>query len=475
MKKTKLKKFVRFCSSLKFAVIIIVLLGIVTATGTIIESKYDTFTAQKLVYKSPYMMVTLGLLVFVLIMVLVDRWPWKRHQTGFVFAHFGLIILLYGSFVTMQWGLDASMPLAIGQTERGVITDQTELVVWASNDGEMWRSVYQQDVDFFLNPPKGKNKIKIPLPKSDMLVEDYEPYAFLERKFVASKETKRGAGVRFQIQNQFVNVIDWLVQNDNARGAYSDLGPARIVLVRGDYNPTSKNEIVLFTQGEKEEFKYEIHSSKDPKNVKRGVVAAGSELDTGWMGLKFRLLNLYPHTEENVKLVSLQYPTPLTHQAIKVSFNGQSQWVSLNALLKFFDNDVVYVVDFRNKRLELGFSLTLNDFQIGRYQGTMRASSYKSQVTVSDKEGTVPISMNEPLKHRGFTFYQASFQEDPATGRPTVSVLSVNRDPGRWLKYLGSFLTVLGIIIMFYFKKHYFGTKTSPSLNTGEKMKELVS
>jgi cytochrome c biogenesis protein ResB len=61
--------------------------------------------------------------------------------------------------------------------------------------------------------------------------------------------------------------------------------------------------------------------------------------------------------------------------------------------------------------------------------------------------------MNEPLKHNGFTFYQASFQENQ-TGEATTSILSVNKDPGRWIKYLGSFLIVLGTIVMFYFK-HY--------------------
>ncbi|MCB0379326.1 MAG: cytochrome c biogenesis protein ResB, partial [Bdellovibrionales bacterium] len=102
----------------------------------------------------------------------------------------------------------------------------------------------------------------------------------------------------------------------------------------------------------------------------------------------------------------------------------------------------------------LGFQLKLEDFRVGRYQGTRRAASYESDVSIVDKdapEGKITISMNEPLKYKGFTFYQSSFQEDEM-GRPTVSILSVNRDPGRPWKYVGSLLLVFGIIHLFWFK-----------------------
>ena len=61
----------------------------------------------------------------------------------------------------------------------------------------------------------------------------------------------------------------------------------------------------------------------------------------------------------------------------------------------------------------------------------------------------VLISMNEPLDYQGYTFYQSSFQEDEM-GKPIASVLSVNYDPGRWIKYIGSLLIVFGAIHLFY-------------------------
>ena len=62
--------------------------------------------------------------------------------------------------------------------------------------------------------------------------------------------------------------------------------------------------------------------------------------------------------------------------------------------------------------------------------------------------------MNEPLVHGGYTFYQASYQMQE--GRPPVSIFAVNYDPGRRVKYGGSILMVLGILVMFYMNPHYW-------------------
>ena len=87
---------------------------------------------------------------------------------------------------------------------------------------------------------------------------------------------------------------------------------------------------------------------------------------------------------------------------------------------------------------------------MGRHQGTLKAASYESLVEVEGEEYL--ISMNEPLKRKGLTFYQSSFQEDDM-GNPTHSILSVNKDSGRFLKYLGCLIITLGILALFYMRK----------------------
>lgn len=115
-------------------------------------------------------------------------------------------------------------------------------------------------------------------------------------------------------------------------------------------------------------------------------------------------------------------------------------------------------VAYLPKRFQLPWSIRLDRFAIDFYEGTRNPASFSSQVTVLDpsnedtklREFPLRISMNEPLHHRELTFYQSSYE--PAEPRPTVSVFSVNRDPGRSTKYAGSLLLVAGVVWLFVSK-----------------------
>jgi hypothetical protein len=79
------------------------------------------------------------------------------------------------------------------------------------------------------------------------------------------------------------------------------------------------------------------------------------------------------------------------------------------------------------------------------------ASVYESTVRIDDPDqGTFEtlISMNHPLHHRGYIFFQSSFIE----GRPMISIFSVARAPGLPLVYLGTALIGIGVAWMFYGK-----------------------
>lgn len=303
------------------------------------------------------------------------------------------------------------------------------------------------------------------MPQGSLKVIKSFPYALREQKIVESGDEKSGAGLRFQIQNKFVNQTEWLLQPAPQRYAVKDFGPAQIIFGPVDKLDLSRNTIVLVPKSDTE-IAYKVHSARDPKNVKKGVVKAGDTIETGWMGeLVLRTLKYIPHAKEQITFTETDSSTPLTTAAILVEYQGSGSekptqhWLALNSMLKLFSDQAVYILAYANRRLPLDFNIKLEKFNVGRYQGTMTASSYESLVNVSDKVGTQTISMNEPLKHNGFTFYQSSFSEDEQ-GRPTATILSVNRDPGRWVKYLGCLLVVLGSIHLFYFKRK---TRVKPS------------
>ncbi len=459
---SKKPRIIKALASIKLGVVIIIALGCLTAWGTFVEAQYgDAVAAQKIVYHSVWMFATMIALATSLIAVMIDRWPWTQKHTGFVLAHIGIIVIMLGSLITKYQGLDGSISFGIGEGSKLVSTAETELAVFATlGDGSGFTNIYRKDVDFFLRPPSEQKPYDIEIPNGKIRIIKHHQYAFRDEKVVESDREQAGAGVRFQLQNPRVSLTEWLVQPGPGRDVTKDLGPAQVILTTGQApQAQGRNAIVLRPGKSSEELQYEIHTASNAKNVKKGVVKAGDVVETGWMGLTLRLLKYLPKAQSQITFKPTDAKTDLTMEAIEVEYEmtagpekGKNrQWMGGNSMLRLFSDQASYIVTYGNRRIELPFELQLKDFRVGRYQGTLRAASYESLVQVPNK-GEILISMNEPLKHEGFTFYQASFVDDEQ-GRPIASVLSVNRDPGRWIKYLGSLLIVLGTIHLFYFKR----------------------
>ncbi len=108
-----------------------------------------------------------------------------------------------------------------------------------------------------------------------------------------------------------------------------------------------------------------------------------------------------------------------------------------------------YFLQLRTKKIPLPFTVKLVDFRMEKYPGTEVAKSYESSVEVETNgaDRDVIISMNNPLRHNDFTFYQASYSID-SEGHES-STLAVVKNTGRILPYISSILTFLGLAIYF--------------------------
>jgi hypothetical protein len=463
-----LEKIFKFLASLRLAIIVMAGIAIIAGTGTILEARYDAAYAQKMVYQSPYMYFIMTLLCVNLFNVMIDRLPWKAHHTAFILVHIGIITLIIGALITRVFGVDGSLSFDIGQKNRYVMMPETELVVYATFGEGGYRNIYASQVDFMLHPPQ-KKSYDVQLGDKVLKVKDFYNWALREEKVVESTSIHDGPAIRVQMQNANVNLTQWLNRPQENPYAYFDLGPARIVLAekKAKYEYGGGNEIVIRPASEKEgdtELTYEIYTKSKGGKTKTGRLPLAEAIDTGWMGLQLRLLKYLPHSEQKVQYVKRDHPTGLTVPAVLVEFDGHENWIGLNSNVRLFTDVSMYLVSYRNRLLDLGFDIMLDNFSVGRYQGTRNAMSYESVVTVPGIDHR-KISMNEPLKYRGYTFYQASFQENP-NGEPTTSVLSVNRDPGRIVKYAGALIMIFGTIMIFYFKQYrliIFGSKREES------------
>ena len=110
-----LNKIFRFFSSLKLAVPLLVTLAVLLAAGTIVESRFSTWAAKHYVYSTWWFAAFLLLLGTNVLCSALSRYPWKKHQTGFVITHSGILLILLGSLVTQQWGNDGQIALSEGE------------------------------------------------------------------------------------------------------------------------------------------------------------------------------------------------------------------------------------------------------------------------------------------------------------------------------------------------------------------------
>src|SRR5262249_6722809 len=108
------------------AVILLALFATVLAIGTIIESDYNSTIAQDVVYRAWWFKLLLFLLGVNIFFAAAKKWPWKKHQTGFLITHIGLLTLVTGGMVTSFSNTDGQMNL-IDTSDENIQVDNSLL------------------------------------------------------------------------------------------------------------------------------------------------------------------------------------------------------------------------------------------------------------------------------------------------------------------------------------------------------------
>jgi hypothetical protein len=289
----------------------------------------------------------------------------------------------------------------------------------------------------------------IPTDGGPIEIFEYYPYALGSMRFIESRDPRLGAGVQVSIRGQRMDVIEWLAQDRPDQLAELDLGPAVIYFgePKGVLAPMKNHVILTPANRDLTAFSYQVRNPVGDL-LKSGQVSEREAFQPGWMDFEIRVLQAVPRGRKIWEYRPHPFKTEVTNSAMKLRFQGQEHFVELGDVLRLFTDHAVYFLSYSPNRIQIGFPVYLKEFRLGKYPGTLRAASYSSLVEVPGL-GEVLISMNEPLKHQGLTIYQASYQEG-RDGVPIASIFSVNYDPGRGLKYLGSLILSLGVVILFY-------------------------
>lgn len=464
--------------SLRLAVCLIVSLAISLSAATIIESKYDTATARFLVYQSTWFFVLLGSLGVNILAVALSRWPWKKKHFPFLLAHAGIISILIGSWLTYVNGLDGSLRISEGEVTSTVELDD-QLLVYAK--GESIRTeAFPWTPEFIAQNFKPKD-----YPKLGIHVERFIADAETKVSFTAATAEevhafkKIGPALEIKILGSPMGGAPeiWLWGGD-AGWSTQKIGPVRFLVRRedqkdlGDLSSTPGEAKLEFIVSKKGTLRFEATSIRGEK--KSGSVTLGGDdlplINPGWrMPIQVQVKKFVPDALNQTEYVpvvnkTVEMGSALPNPAVLVSLISNPKatlWLGLGDRAEFTESDGSSAsIGYFPRQMNLPVAIRLKQFEMKHNPGTTDASAYSSYVQVVDAFqktqadlDALPvehITMNEPMKARQYTFYQASYIPD--FPRPTTTILSVNYDPGRFLKYWGSITLILGAISLYLSK-----------------------
>lgn len=158
---------------------------------------------------------------------------------------------------------------------------------------------------------------------------------------------------------------------------------------------------------------------------------SGTETGEGRIDMPSVYVTLKPKNGE--KALGAYLTSTWLNTPHKIEHEGKTYWLSL-----------------RFKRDYKPFSLHLIDFRFDRYMGTEIPKNFSSTVRLVDPdrgvEREVKIWMNNPLRYRGETFYQASYKPDESG-----TVLQVVKNPSWLIPYISCVVVTLGLFVQFGF------------------------
>jgi len=445
-------------ASLRLAVVTMVTLGAVCSWGTFYEMNHGTPAAQRDVYRTWWFALILATLGANIFCAMMKRYPWKRHHTGFVMAHIGILTLLTGSLLSLHLGLDGNLALYEGETgSRVALPDKALQVALPDGTYASFPVVFEKD------PPRPGRERRFAVPDSGvtLVAEDFLPHVALRESYEAAAEGP--PALHFVLDAPFAREESWLAAQDGPR-AHVDFGPAAFgfhaagseaeaaALTR---EATGKNN-VSFVLDPGGRLRYGL-TTKEGRTT-TGDVALGRPIETPWMGMKVVVDRLVEKAAARRSVTAAPVPDKDERRlsAVKVHLEGptgrtEPDWVVWTEARKAAWAGRMATVAYRAPEVALPFQVRLLKFNSDKYPGSNMAATYESWVRVDDPERGVSehhISMNHPLHYRGYIFFQASFVE----GEPMMSIFSVARSPGLPLVYVGVSLISLGVLWMFYVK-----------------------
>jgi len=188
-------------------------------------------------------------------------------------------------------------------------------------------------------------------------------------------------------------------------------------------------------------------------------VEVGARYEHPWTGDTVRVMVYHPRAavEQRIANRGDEVKAEMLHLVAREGEQEAGAWVPWRGTVELAIGPRPIVIEYRPAEWTLPFRVALHDFRKIDYPGTQMAAGFESDIELSDPARSVTIartiSMNNPLKHRGFSLFQSSY----AMGETETTILSVRNDPGTGLVYTGFLIVVAGIVSLFALRNRRAG------------------
>ena len=451
------KQLFKYLFSTRLTAVLFIFYPTAMAFGTFIESWYSTDTAKIWIYNARWFEL---IMVFMAINFFGNIFKYRllrKEKWATLMIHLSFLLILLGAFVTRYIGYEGMMPIREGATENKFLTEKTYLTVYV--DGEIneepRRKKLETDLllsehvnnDFSWNNDFNGQDFSISF--VDFMENATEGLVIDESGERYLKIVEAGDGNRhdhYLKEGEIANIHNILFTLNKFQA-----GAINIRLDAGLYFITSPFEGEYMRMAD--QFKGTLKSDSESPLQLRSLYTLPN----------FQFVIPEPALRGKFDIVKAENQSDAIQNALRLEVSSQGE-VELITLLggKGTSNDPKQItvggLDFNLKfgslSKELPFAIKLNDFIAEKYPGTEKSySSFMSKVTVVDKSPfDYEVFMNHVLDHKGYRFFQASFNPDEKG-----TILSVNHDQwGTWITYTGYMLLYLSMIGIFFIGKTRF-------------------
>ena len=437
-------KFIQYFFSTKLMLILMILFPTAMGVGTFLESGYSTEAARIWVYNAWWFELLMVLLVICFLGNIAKYNLLAKGKRAVLLMHLSFVLILLGAFITRYIGDEGVMPIRENAVSNTYLSEKTYLTVLVDGEkeGEPQRKTLNKKL---LLSEHVNNDFKIS--------DDFNDEVFS----ITYKDFKENVSEGLVLDAEgdiYIKLIDAADGNRHEHyikeGEVSSIHNILFTLnyqVKGAINISSiKGEYFIDSPFEGE---YTVMSTQTQGKL-IGNLTQSLELRSLYQIPGFQFVFPEPPLRGVFDIVDVQETDGAQQDVliVNIEYKGENKEISLlggkgfaNNPKKVTINGLDFNLTYGSNEVEIPFSITLNDFIAEKYPGTENSySSFMSKVTVeSESTFDYDIYMNNILNHKGYRFFQASFDPDEKG-----TILSVNKD------FWGTFITYAGYLLLFF-------------------------